>query len=144
MTSETAVQRLARLKHIELTRGQNWRNNTGVLKDERGTPVRYGLANESKDQNKIIKSSDIIGVTPTLITQEMVGYWLGVFTAMEIKPSGWRMPTPIAGREFKDQPEATQRALAQLKFHDIVRSACGYAGFVTDPATDIPRIIRRG
>ena len=35
-----------------------------------------------------------------------------------------------------------KRALAQAKFHDIVRAACGYAGFVTDPA-DIPRIIGR-
>lgn len=30
-----------------------WRNNTGMLRDERGTPVRYGLA---------IGSSDLVGI----------------------------------------------------------------------------------
>ena len=28
-----------------------WRNNVGVLKDDRGIPIRYGLANESKKMN---------------------------------------------------------------------------------------------
>lgn len=143
MTSEAVVQQQTRLRHIELTHGQLWRNNTGVFMNAAGQPVRCGLANESAKENAEIKSSDWIGITPTLITPQMVGYYLGVFTAYEVKHSDWRMPVPIAGRAFKDQPDATRRALAQAKFHDIVRASCGYAGFVTDPR-DIERIIGRG
>lgn len=138
---EATVQNLTRVEHCKTTNGQIWRNNSGAYQDEFGNFVRYGLANESKQENELIKSSDLIGITPTLITQEMVGYWLGVFTAYEVKPSGWAMPTPIAGRPLHKQPEATKRAMAQAKFHEIVRAACGYAGFVTDPK-DIHRIIR--
>lgn len=38
------------------------RNNVGALLDERGVPIRYGLANESKEQNQAIKSADLIEV----------------------------------------------------------------------------------
>ena len=143
MASEAAVQQHVRVEHCKATNGQIWRNNVGACTDDTGRMIRYGLGNDSAQLNAEIKSSDLIGITPTLITPDMVGYWLGVFTAYEVKPSGWRMPTPIAGRAFKDQPDATKRALAQQRFHDIVRAACGYAGFVTDPR-DIYGIIRRG
>ena len=129
MTSETAVQQHARLAMARMG-CQVWRNNSGAYQDEYGNFIRYGLANESKQENEKIKSSDLIGITPTLITPSMVGYHLGVFTALEIKTSDWKM-----------RP-GDKHALAQLKFHDIVRAACGFAGFVTDPA-DIPGIIRR-
>lgn len=57
-----------------------WRNNTGVLKNEAGIPVRFGLCPGS---------SDLIGVTPVTITEEMVGKNIGVFTAIEVKtPKG--------------------------------------------------------
>lgn len=140
MTSEAVVQQRAWLEHAPF--GVMWRNNSGACTDATGRLVRYGLGNDSAQINKVMKSSDLIGITPTLITPEMVGYYLGVFTAMETKPSNWKMPTPIAGRKFEDQPEATKRAIAQAHFHDIVRANCGYAGFVTDPR-DIYGIIRR-
>lgn len=140
--TETSVQQRVRIEHCEKTMGQMWRNNVGACEDATGRMVRYGLGNDSAQLNRVVKSSDLIGITPTLITPEMVGYSLGVFTAYEIKAPGWRMPTPMPGRELKDQPDATQRALAQQRFHDIVRAACGFAGFVTDPG-DIDRIIRR-
>ena len=131
MTSETVVQQQTRLEHCRLTNGQNWRNNSGACTDDTGRLIRYGLGNDSAQLNAQIKSSDLIGITPTLITPGMVGYSLCVFTAYEITPSGWTL-----------RP-GDKRGLAQARFHDIVRAACGYAGFVTDPA-DILRIIGRG
>lgn len=136
--NETAVQQHTRLMHCDNYPGaQNWRNNVGSFQDPRsGAWVRFGLANESKQENDEIKSSDLIGITPTLITPQMVGYYLGVFTALEIKESGWMFPPPSNKREFA-------HCSAQARYHDIVRQACGYAGFVTDPANDLPRIIGR-
>ena len=49
-----------------------WRNNVGVLKDERGVPIRFGLANTSKAVNGELKSGDLIGIRPVLITPDMV------------------------------------------------------------------------
>lgn len=131
MRSETTVQNITRVEHCRATNGQIWRNNTGVFFNDAGQPVRCGLANESAAENKVIKSSDLIGITPTLITPQMVGYYLGVFTAYECKPEGWKL-TP-----------GDKRGLAQAKFHDIVKQACGFAGFVSDPQ-DIYGIIGRG
>jgi hypothetical protein len=130
MPSETVNQQQTRLI-IARQMGQIWRNNSGGYQDEYGNFIRYGLANDSAALNAEIKSSDLIGIVPTLIQPHMVGFHLGVFTALEIKPSGWSL-TP-----------GDKRGNAQAKFHQIVRDACGYAGFVTDPATDIPRIIGR-
>lgn len=143
MSSETVVQQRARLLMAQLG-AQCWRNNSGACIDETGRLIRYGLGNDSAQLNAKIKSSDLIGATPVQAYVQGIGWTvLGVFTALECKPSGWRMPTPIPGRKFEDQPEATQRALAQAKFHEIVRGVGGFAGFVTDPA-DIYGIIRRG
>ena len=106
------------------------RNNVGACQDATGRFIRYGLMNESAKINATVKSSDYIAITPTLITSEMVGYSLGVFTAIETKSSNW---------VFNPSDE---RAVAQLKFHDIVRQYCGFAGFATSPA-DVARICRR-
>ena len=38
-----------------------WRNNVGVLVDATGRPLRYGLANDSKALNTVLKSGDLIG-----------------------------------------------------------------------------------
>lgn len=53
-----------------------FRNNVGVLKDERGQHVRFGLG---------VGTSDLIGWTPVLITESMVGKTLAVFSAVEVK-----------------------------------------------------------
>lgn len=127
---EAAVQNHTRVEHCRATNGQIWRNNSGAYQDDRGNFIRYGLANESAVENAKVKSSDLIGITPTLIQPHMVGYYLGVFTAYEVKRPGWHL-TP-----------GDSRAQAQAKFHAIVRDACGFAGFVTDPQ-DIYGIIGR-
>lgn len=55
-----------------------WRNNSGVLLDATGRPVRYGLANDSPATNRVIKSGDLIGIAPN-----------GQFVSIEVKPDGW-------------------------------------------------------
>ncbi len=122
MSSETVVQQQTRLLHCQLTNGQIWRNNSGACTDDTGRLIRYGLGNDSAQLNAEIKSSDLIGITPVQAYVEGKGWLiLGVFTAYEIKPSNWHL-TP-----------GDKRGLAQQRFHDIVRSAGGFAGFVTDP-----------
>src|ERR1700722_18323802 len=86
--SEKYVQSMVRLeagrKNIRL-----WRNNVGVLQDETGRPVRYGLANDSKALNEKIKSGDLIGWRPMLITPVMVGATVAQFVSRECKPAKW-------------------------------------------------------
>lgn len=94
-----------------------WRNNVGVLKDERGVPVRYGLANDSVKVNKHLKSSDLIGIRSIRIQQKHVGSMIGQFTAREVKKSDW---------EYK----GTERERAQLNFLVLVNSYGGNACFV--------------
>lgn len=109
---------------------QLWRNNTGVAVDLNGRHIRYGLANDSKQLNDRIKSSDFIGITPYLVMPHDVGRIVGVFTALETKREDWHM-TP-----------GDKRAVAQAAFHDIVRQAGGFAGFVQS-TDDMMRIIGR-
>lgn len=132
MASETVNQQRSRLLHCQLTNGVNWRNNSGACTDETGRLIRYGLGNDSAQLNASVKSSDLIGITPEWAYIERFGWrWVGVFTALEIKPSGWSLRPGDA------------RGLAQAKFHDIVTGVGGFAGFITDPETDIRRIIGR-
>lgn len=95
-----------------------WRNNSGVLKDERGVPVRFGLCNESAKVNAACKSSDLVGIKRVLVTREMVGQTLGVFYAREVKRAGWRYT-------------GTPREVAQLRFIEAVVAMGGDAGFAT-------------
>ena len=67
-----------------------WRNNVGVLKDERGVSIRFGLANTSKAVNGELKSGDLIGIRPVLITPDMVGKVIGQFVSRECKESHWK------------------------------------------------------
>lgn len=93
------------------------RNNSGGFRNPNGQPVRFGLGNISKEHNKRSKSSDLIGITPVLITPEMVGRTLGVFTAIEVKEKIWK-------RNVNDNDENAQDAFIQW-----VKSKGGIAGF---------------
>lgn len=97
-----------------------WRNNVGACMDDRGNHIRYGLANESTAMNKVIKSSDLIGITPLTILPEHVGGVIGIFTAIECKRPGWTY-------------RAAAREQAQLSFMQVVIGLGGYAQFATDP-----------
>lgn len=118
---ESAVQQRVRLE-LARTGALVWRNNVGACEDKTGRIIRYGICNESAQMNRSLASSDLIGITPIVVTPEMVGKTLGVFTAAECKHSDWHL-TP-----------GDKRAQAQLRFIDLVRSVGGIAGFVTDPA----------
>lgn len=85
-----------------------WRNNVGVTPPVSGMrPVRYGLANDSARINKVIKSSDYIGIAPG-----------GRFLAVEEKPHGWRY-------------RGDEHERAQLAFIQAVQRAGGIGCFAT-------------
>lgn len=126
---ETPVAQRVRLLSAQLNMDL-WRNNSGAFKDDFGNMIRFGLANDSAEYNKVVKSSDLIGITPIIITPDMLGQIVGVFTAIETKASDWHM-TP-----------SDKRAKAQEAFHNIVRRAGGFAGFATS-ADDVYRITGR-
>jgi len=119
--SEAAVQTRIRLEASQVG-AHLWRNNVGVTFGEDGVPVRYGLANDSKQLNRVLKSSDLIGIRPVTITQEMVGTVIGQFVAREVKHAGW---------VFK----GTDRELAQRTFLTLVNAMGGDACFAAGTGT---------
>lgn len=111
------------LQKIRLRASQHgyrlWRNNVGAAKTTSGSFIRFGLANESAAINKIIKSSDLIGIKPILITPNLIGKTMGQFYCREVKRSGW---------EFT----GTEREIAQLAWIDLINSLGGDADFISD------------
>ena len=88
MKSEAEVQndiRVAAVQQGDIL----WRNNSGVLPDKHGTPVRFGLGNDSPPLNKVWASPDLVGGTQLFITQEWVGRCVLIFTGCEVKKEGW-------------------------------------------------------
>lgn len=114
-TSEQITQKLIRLESSKINANM-FRNNSGVLPNANGVPVRYGLANDSKKLNKYYKSSDLIGITPIIITQQLVGKVLGIFTAIEVKKGNWKYSN-------------NEREEAQWRFINLIKSKGGFAGF---------------
>ena len=89
MPTEAYVQSLVRLeasrKGVKL-----WRNNVGAIPDARGIPVRFGLANDSQQLNRTIKSGDLIGWRPIIITPAHVGIKIAQFVSRECKRPDWK------------------------------------------------------
>jgi hypothetical protein len=117
--SESRQQSLIRL---EAPQHKVWltRNNVGALLDERGVPVRYGLANESPVQNKSVKSGDLIGIRPILIGPQHFNTVIGQFVSIEVKHETW---------VYKGDKHET----AQLNWANFVLSKGGFACFATGP-----------
>lgn len=119
--SETRQQSLVRL---DAAANGVWltRNNVGALLDKRGVPIRYGLANESKEQNQKVKSADLIGIRPITITPLHVGLVIGQFVSREVKHAGWK----YTGDEHER---------AQLNWCNFVLSKGGDAAFCSGPGS---------
>ena len=120
-TSEAAVQSVVRLeaarKGVRL-----FRNNVGALVDSRGVPVRFGLANDSKQLNEVMKSADLIGWRPLLIEPRHVGTVVAQFVSREVKAVGWHYT-------------GADREPAQLAWAQLVTSGGGDAAFCTGVGT---------
>lgn len=98
---------------------QLFRNNVGACLDKNGRMIRYGLANDSKQMNERIKSSDLIGIRPLLITPDMVGATVGQFVAREVKKEAWK------------PGEDPKREAAQLAFLQLIIAYGGDACFTS-------------
>lgn len=116
--SEAAIQQQIRLRASQQG-ARLWRNNVGVMFNDVGVPVRFGLCNESAAMNKQMKSSDLIGITPIVITSQYVGQTLGVFTAYEVKRGDWSY-------------KGNKREIAQLNFIQLVSTMGGIARFINN------------
>lgn len=121
LVSESDIQKLIRLeanrKGIRL-----WRNNVGALYSKEGNFIRYGLANESSSVNKVVKSADLIGIKPILITDDLVGSTIGQFISREIKPKHWK----YTGKDHEK---------AQLAWANLILSLGGDACFANTEGT---------
>lgn len=115
--SEAWVQSVVTL---EAPRHGVWigRNNVGALPDKTGRWVRYGLANETRERNKVLKSGDLIGIRAVLIQPWHVGTTIGQFVSREVKEPGWT---------YKGDAHET----AQANWAALVTRYGGDAKFVT-------------
>ena len=120
-------------EHYALMGARLWRNNSGVLNDVNGRPVRFGLANDSRALNEQIKSPDLVGWMPKLITPDMVGDVVAVFLSPEIKRDGWRFPKPGPLKDGNGRLTEYGRCMAQKRWADMVVEEGGIAGFMIDP-----------
>jgi hypothetical protein len=119
--SEAGVLSIVRLEASKKG-ARLWRNNVGATYTPEGSFIRYGLANESTSINKQIKSADLIGIKPVLITPSHVGLTIGQFVSREIKQSNWRY-------------SGTPREQAQLQWAELILSLGGDACFATGEGT---------
>lgn len=120
-TPESEVSKAVRLEAAGLGHVL-WRNNVGAAQNEAGQWFRYGLANDSKQMNKITKSHDLVGIKRVLITPELVGQTIGQFMCRETKRADWKWT-------------ASKRELAQAHYGELVSSMGGDSGFANGLGT---------
>lgn len=104
-----------------------FRNNSGAFYNDKGRFIRFGLGNESDELNSTFKFGDYIGVTPILITPDMVGKTVGVFTNYEVKPDG-NLPKVL--KRAMAVPDS--REAGQYRAINLVRDLGGIAWFVSN------------
>lgn len=107
-----------------------WRNNNGAFQDSSRRWIFFGLGNISTRVNKVMKSSDRIGINPIKIGPEHMGRIIGQFVAVEAKRPGWTKPE-------------NDRDRAQEHFMQIVKNYGGAAGFANKPG-DLEGILKNG
>lgn len=115
--SETDLQSLIRIKAMSCDI-RLWRNNVGAALTRDGRPVRYGLANDSKTLNSVLKSSDLIGIRGYVITEADIGKTIGQFVSYEIKKPGWKYT-------------GTPHERAQLAWIELINNCGGEAKFIS-------------
>ena len=108
LSSESGILSDIRLEASELG-ARLWRNNVGATYTPEGHFIRYGLANDSAQLNKAIKSADLIGIRPVLINPAHVGTIIGQFISREVKPATWRFT-------------GTDRERAQMAWAELILS----------------------
>ena len=100
-----------------------FRNNVGAgTIMESNSFLRWGLANDSKAVNTKLKSGDLIGIQPVLITQAHVGQVIGQFLSREIKAPGWKYT-------------GSDREKAQVRWAELILARGGDAAIVTGPGS---------
>lgn len=120
-SSEAAIQNVVRLEAAR--KGAClWRNNVGAGKLDSGSFIRWGLCNDSEAVNRQIKSADLIGIRPVLITPGHVGSTIGQFLSREVKRVGWKYT-------------GTEREVAQARWCEIVNGLGGDARFCSAEGT---------
>lgn len=87
--SEAAVQERERLSTARNPNLILWRNQVGAAETVDGRQLRFGLANDSQQMNKIVKSADLIGIWRYRVQPQDVGRDLGVFVSDELKAEDW-------------------------------------------------------
>jgi len=106
--SEAAIQQQVRLA-LSAAGSVAFRNNIGAYQDPKtNRPIRYGVCNPG--------GSDLLGWTPVVVTHDMVGTTIAVFTAVEVKTSTGKPTEP------------------QLNFIAQVLRAGGFAGIARSGA----------
>lgn len=114
---QAKVRLLGKLRGYELHR-----NNVGAIKDERGIPVRYGLANDSSALNKAVKSSDLVGFKSEIWIhpETFAPTKIARFASIECKHGGWPGYNPENPHER-----------AQQRWHEYVVANGGISAFST-------------
>lgn len=115
MKKESNIQNVIRLA-LSDAGVLSFRNNVGAYKTDAGHYIRYGVGESG--------GSDLICATPIMITPDMVGQTIAVFTAIEVKNKTGR---------------PTQK---QIAFIEAIKKIGGFAGIARSPQ-DALKIIKK-